>query len=125
MQRSNRLASQLGIQGSSESYYNKKREKFRAKQKEFSDKITRLDFADEEYYLTSECLLQLANRSRSRFNSSGVEENRQLLKPTLQNLKIGGKKVEFELAKPFEKVFACVGSENWLPEQDSNLQPSG
>ncbi len=108
-----------------ESYYNKKREEFRAKQKGMSDKITRLGFADEEYYLTSEYLLQLANRAYDLFLGSEAEEKRQLLKLTLQNLKLVGKKVEFELVKPFDQVFACSSSQIWLPELDSNQQPSG
>lgn len=108
-----------------ESYYNKKREEFRAKQKDISDKINRLGFADEEYYLTSEYLLQLANRAYDLFMSSEAEERRQLLKLTLQNLKLDGKKVSFELVKPFDKVFACTSSQTWLPGQGSNLQPSG
>ncbi len=81
-----------------------------------SDKISRLGFADEEYYLTSEYLLQLANRAYDLFISSEAEEKRQLIKLTLQNLKLEGKKVEFELVKPFDKVFACAGSQDWLPE---------
>jgi site-specific DNA recombinase len=108
-----------------ESYYNKKREGFRAKQKDISDKISRLGFADEEYYLTSEYLLQLANRAYDLFMSSEAVERRQLLKLTLQNLKLEGKKVEFELVKPFDKVFACSSSQTWLPRQDSNLRLSG
>ena len=48
--------------------------------------------------------------------SSAAEEKWQLLKLTLQNLKLDGKKVEFELVKPFDKVFACAGSQAWLPE---------
>jgi hypothetical protein len=107
-----------------ESYYNKKREEFRAKQKEISDKINRLGFADEEYYLTSEYLLQLANRAYDLFMSSEAVEKWQLLKLTLQNLRLEGKKVEFELLKPFDKVFACAGSQSWLPRLDSNLRPS-
>ena len=101
--------------GITESYYNKKREEYRSKQQEITDRISRLGIADEEYYLTSEYLLQLANRAYELFMSSKAEEKRQLLKLTLQNLKLEGKKVEFELVKPFDKVFACAGSQTWLP----------
>jgi hypothetical protein len=52
--------------------------------------------------------------------SSEAEEKRQLLKLTLQNLKLEGKKVEFEFVKPFDKVFACATRQSWLPVQDSN-----
>lgn len=103
------------LRGITESYYSKKREEFRAKQNEISDRITRLGFTDEEYYLTSEYLLQLAHRAYDLFMSSEAKEKRQLLKLTLQNLKLEGKKVDSELIKPFDKVFACAGSQSWLP----------
>lgn len=97
-----------------ESYYNKKREEFGIKQKEISNKISKLGIADEEYYLTCEYLLQLASRAYDLFMSSEAEEKRQLLKLILRNLKLEGKKVEFELVKPFDKVFACSSRQSWL-----------
>jgi site-specific DNA recombinase len=81
-----------------------------------NEKITRVGFADEEYYLTSEYLLQLANRAYDLFMSSEPYERRELLKLTLQNLILDGKKVIFELEKPFDKIFAFTNSENWLPD---------
>ena len=95
------------------------------KQQELRVKISRLSVADEEYYLTSEYLLQLANRAYDLFMSSEVEEKRHLLKLTLQNLKLRGKKIDFELVKPFDQVFACTSRQSWLPRKDSNLRPSG
>jgi site-specific DNA recombinase len=104
-----------------ESFYNKKREEYRERQKELSVKISRLSIADDEYYLTSEYLLQLANRAYDLFVSSEVDEKRQLLKMVLQNIKLRGKKLDFELEKPFDKVFACSSLQLWLGNQDSNL----
>ena len=98
-----------------ESFYTKKREEYRAKQKDISDKISRLGLADEEYYLTSEYLLQLANRAYDLFISSEAREKRQLLKLTLQNLRIQGNSVKFDLVSPFDKVFACTSRQSWLP----------
>jgi len=40
-----------------------------------------------------------------------VEEKRQLIKLTLQNLQLDGKKVNFELVKPFDKVSACSNNQ--------------
>jgi hypothetical protein len=99
-----------------ESFYNKKREEYRTKQKDISDKISRLGLADEEYYLTSEYLLQLANRAYDLFISSEAQEKRQLLKLTLQNLRIENNSVKFELVKPFDQVFACTSRQTWLPD---------
>ncbi|HUX48636.1 MAG TPA: recombinase family protein [Dehalococcoidia bacterium] len=104
-----------------ESFYDKKREEYRSKQQEITDKISKLGIADEEYYLTSEYLLQLASRSYELFMSSEAEEKRQLLKLTLQNLELEGKKLKFEFVKPFDKVFACSSRQRWLGIQDSNL----
>ena len=104
-----------------ESFYDKKREEYRAKQKELSGKISRLNIADEDYYLTSEYLLQLANRAYDLFVSSEVDEKRQLLKMVLQNLKLEGKKLDFELVKPFDRIFDCSRRQLWLGNQDSNL----
>lgn len=109
----------------SESLFNKKREEYRLKQQELTDKIKKLGLADEEYYLTSEYLLQLANRAYDLFISSEAEEKRQLIKLTLQNLKLRDKKIDFELVKPFDQVFACTSRQTWLPDKDSNLEPSG
>ena len=103
------------VWGITESFYNRKREEYRAKQRDISDQISRLGFADEEYYVTSEYLLQLANRAYDLFLSSKAEGKRQLLKLTLQNLRIEGNSVKFELAKPFDKVFACTTRQTWLP----------
>ena len=99
-----------------ESLYNKKREEYRLKQRELRDKISRLSIAEEEYYLTSEYLLHLANRACDLFLSSEAEEKRQLIKLILQNLKLKGEKIDFELVKPFDQVFACTNHQSWLPD---------
>ena len=99
-----------------ESFYSKKRDEFRTKQKEISDRISKLGIADEEYYLTSEYVLQLATRAYDLFRSFEAEEKRQLLKLMLQNLELDGQRAEFEVEKPFDKVFACTSRQTWLPE---------
>ena len=95
--------------------YDKMREKYRLKQIEITNKIATLSSADEEYYITSEYLLQLANRAYELLLSSEVEEKRQLLKLTLQNLKLVGKTVNYNLVKPFDRVFTCSSSQTLLP----------
>ena len=99
-----------------EDLYDKKHEEYRLKQQELSSKLSRLGGGDEEYYITSEYVLQLACRAYDLFVSSEPEEKRQLLKLALQNLKLNGKKVEFSLVKPFDEIFACSNRPNWLPD---------
>ena len=55
--------------------YEEKRKEYRVKQREIKEKMNKLHFADEEYYLASEYLLKLASNAGKLFESSEVEEN--------------------------------------------------
>ena len=61
----------------------KKRKEYRAKQKAINKKIEKLQFADEEYYITSSYLLKLAENAGKVFESSEAHEKRLLLKMAL------------------------------------------
>ena len=95
--------------------YEKKRKEYRAKQKEITKKIGKLNYADEEYYLTSEYLLKLASNAGKLFESSEVHEKRLLLKLALQNLELKGKKVRFDWINPFDKIAFYASRQAWLP----------
>jgi len=60
-----------------------------------------LHLADEEYYLTSEYLLKLAFKASELFESSKPQEKRLLLKMTLQDLRLDGKKARYNWINPF------------------------
>lgn len=66
--------------------------------------MEKLQFADEEYYITSEYLLKLASNAGKLFESSEAHEKRLLLKMALQNLELDGKKVRFIYQKPFDEI---------------------
>ena len=78
-----------------ESYYEKKRDEYRVKQKEINKKITKLHFADKEYYITADYLVRLASKASELFESSEPMERRLILKMTLQNPTLDGKKVRY------------------------------
>ncbi len=59
-----------------ENYYDKKRKEYRAKQKEVETKMSKLRFADEEYYLTSEYILKLSSKAGQLFESSEQKEKK-------------------------------------------------
>ena len=59
-------------------------------------------------------MLELASRASELFESSKVEEKRQLLKLILQNCKLKGKKLQFTLEKPFEAVLHYANRSVWL-----------
>ncbi len=80
---------------------------------------------DENYYLTSEYLLKLASKASELFKSSELHEKRQLIKLTLQNLRLNGKTVEYEWQKPFNILADYASRSAWLWGWGSNPQPLG
>lgn len=69
-----------------QSFYEEKRIEYRKKQKAINEKIAKLHIADEEYYLNSEYILKLVTNAKLLFESSEPEDERILLKMSLQNL---------------------------------------
>ncbi len=68
-------------------------------------------------------LLNICSRAPELFESSKVEQKRQLINFLLSNLKLRGKTLEFELKKPFEVLINlqnCKNRSEWLGREDSN-----
>jgi hypothetical protein len=97
-----------------ESYYEKKRKEYRAEQQKINRQINKLHLVDEEYYLTSEYLLKLASKASKLFESSEPQEKRLLLKMTLQNLTLSGKKARYNWINPFDKIADSASRQAWL-----------
>lgn len=93
--------------------FEKKRDQYREEQKEILAKAKNLQVADEEYYLTSQYLLQIASRAKELFESSEPNEKKQILQLTLQNLTLEGKKVRYEWKKPFDKIAIYASHPDW------------
>src|ERR1700722_8793813 len=60
--------------------------------------------ADESFHITANMVLSLAQRSREIFESSEVEEKRQLLNFVFQNLELKDKKLSVTLREPFKMI---------------------
>jgi len=97
-----------------ESYYNKKRVDLRDKQSKIQKKIGKLQIADEEYYITSDYILDLARRAPELYESSEPIEKRQLLKFTLQNLQLEDSLVRYDETKPFDTIRLYASRQLWL-----------
>lgn len=100
------------------SEYEKKRKKYRAKQKDLNKKMERLNFADEEYYIASDYILKLAQNASELFTSSEPHEKRLLIKMALQNLELKGRKVQYDWVQPFGKIAKYASRQEWLPLKD-------
>jgi len=63
--------------------------------------------ADEEFYITANMVLNLAQRALPIFKSSEANEKRQFLGFLLQNCVLHEKKLEFSLRSPFNLIANC------------------
>lgn len=102
--------------------YDNRYKEFRSKIDEIDKKLFSLQQAEDEYYVTTNYLLDLANRAYDLFVSSEMEQKRQLLKMTLQNLVLNGRKVEYEGVKPFNKILDFADNQLGLGCLDSNQE---
>jgi site-specific DNA recombinase len=67
-------------------------------------RLDQLQEAEDNYYITSKYLLDLASRAFELFMSSEVDEKRQIIKLVLSNLEVKGENIVWELHKPFDAM---------------------
>ena len=99
--------------------FNKKLKEYKEKQAELEAKMQSYTDADENYYLTANITLNLAKKAYEIFQSSEPEEKWQFLNFLLQNLKLEGKRLNFELKTPFNTVLQASKCSNLLPILDA------
>ena len=90
---------------------------------EIVDEMKRHEKADQSFYVTANMVLNLAARAREIFESSEVEEKRQLLNLVFQNLQLDGKKLLTHLCEPFnmrKDYKDCPTNWRW---RESNSRP--
>ena len=107
-----------------EEMYDKKLREYKERQGQILVDMRIHSDADEEFYLTANMVLNVAKRALEIFKSSEVPEKRQFLNFLLQNCELQGKKLEFSLRNPFDRILATRNRPIGLRGQDSNLQPS-
>jgi site-specific DNA recombinase len=102
------------LQGSiTESVYDKFYTQFKEQLSQIDARLTGLQAAEQDYYVTAKYVLDLSNRAYELFESSEVEERRQLIKLVLSNLRIEGENVLWELHKPFDLIVNATDSNRW------------
>ncbi|MDQ3098268.1 MAG: recombinase family protein [bacterium] len=96
--------------------YDKYWQQFRDQIAETDTKISMLQEAEDNYYITSKYILELANKAYELFKSSEVEERRQLIKLVLQNLRVEEDKVLYDAVKPFDTLLKYSDYQSGLPD---------
>lgn len=87
-----------------ERLYLEKIREYKARQMEIVEEMKRHETADHNFYVTANVVMNLAARAREIFESSEVDEKRQLLNFVFQNLKLEGKKLLTEIREPFSTM---------------------
>lgn len=100
--------------------YDRYCQSFREKVSEIDSRLATLQEADDNYYSMTTHLLEVSQNAYEIFKRSEVEEKRQIISLTLQNLKLVGKLVQITPVKPFDRIYAAANSQSWLPSRDSN-----
>ena len=109
-------SSSLNIGGITQDEYGKKAIELKQRQYELNNQLIGITEADENYSMTLISLLNICSKAPELFNSSKVEQKRQLINFLLSNLRLRGKKLEYTLKKPFDVLVNLDYRSNWLPK---------
>lgn len=99
--------------------YDTKLKSYKEKQYEISLRFEEYTRADENYHIAASTVFSLANRALEIFESSEVDEKRQLLNFLLQNCRLSGKNLAFELRSPFGMMLEYAHHPSVLAWRDS------
>lgn len=94
--------------------YDKYFQSFQEQKADIATRLGMLQEAEDNYYISAQYLLELATRASKLFESSKVEERRQLIKLTLSNLRVEDGKVQYEAIKPFDTILNYADRQAWL-----------
>ena len=98
-----------------EEKYNRFYNSFRNQMDDLTACLSRLQEAEDNYYITTKYILELSNRANDLFKSSEVEQKRQLIKLVLSNLRIEGENLLYDAQKPFDILIKNADCVSWRP----------
>ena len=76
--------------------------------------------ADQNFYITANMVMNLAARAREIFESSEVDEKRQLLNLMFQNLQLKDRSLLFSVREPFKTMMDFKSRPGEWGRLDSN-----
>ncbi len=106
-------------------YWLKLSNEWRTRQTAIQEHLNRCQSASKNYLDTGFRILELASKAYDLFKVREPHEKRQLLNYVLSNCTLNEKKLYPAYKKPLAILAKGSSSLNWLPGQDSNLQPFG
>lgn len=106
--------------------YLEKIKEYKEKQAEGIKAMESHQRADHNFYVTANIVLTLAAQARKLFESSEVEEKRQLLRLVFQNLELNDVTLSIQVYNPFQQMMdykLCTKNWRWR-ESNSRPQPT-
>jgi len=88
--------------------YDKKATDLKQRQHDLNTELLQHTDADEKFAYTLTTLLNISSRAYELFESSEVEQKRQLINFALSNLKLEGKNLVYTLKKPFDVLVTAT-----------------
>ena len=99
--------------GITQNEYDKKAYELKDRQRELNSYMTLHTDADEDFAISVSTLLKLCSQAYETFQSSEVEQKRQLLKFLFTNLQIKGGKLQYALNRPFDLMPILARTLKW------------
>jgi len=96
------------------SEYDKKATELKQKQAELRMQMEQHTKGRDEFRITLESLISIASRAAALFESSKIDQKRDLIAFVFSNLKLRGKKLEFSLRSPFDLMVNRESYASWL-----------
>jgi len=103
--------------------YLEKVKEYKTRQSEIVDEMKRHEVADQNFHITANMVLKLAAKARELFESSEVDEKRQLLNLVFQNLELRDVSLSVQVHEPFNMMMdykKCPTNWRW---RESNSRP--
>lgn len=100
-----------------ETMYLEKVREYKGRQAEILEEMKRHEEADKNFHVTANMVMKLAARARELFESSEVDEKRQLLNFVFQNLQLDEKTLLVDTHEPFTAMMGykqCPTNWRWL-----------
>ena len=92
--------------------------------KDIERRIASLGTASNEFYDNAERIMQICRTAPSTFESSKIDQRRELINLVLSNLVLDGDQLRWKYKKPFDSMASCNEMNTWLGWRDSNPRMS-
>ncbi len=106
----------------SDEQYDKFHASFTAQKEDINLRLSQLNDAEDNYYNTTKHVLEITKHAFNLFESSELEERRQLITLVLQNIRLQDENIVYDVQKPFDAIKKATDGNVWLGRKDSNLR---